>query len=214
MGPWIHSSEGLNYAGEAQFTEDAALNLSQFHLRWFDHFLKGIDNGVDRDPPVRIYVMGGGDAHKTAEGRIFVGGHWRDEEDWPLKRTVYTPYFLHAKGALSTEKPVADAPISYQFDPKNPVPTLGGNVSSQGTLMFQGAADQRCRLDFWLCTDDRPLSARNDVVVFQTRPLADDIEVTGKLVVKLWASSDALDTDFTAKLVDVYPPNAGLSQWR
>jgi putative CocE/NonD family hydrolase len=136
-----------------------------------------------------------------------VGGHWREEQEWPLARTVYTPYFLHAKGVLSAEKPTEDAPITYQFDPKNPMPTIGGNVSSQGTLMFQGAADQRCRADFWLCSDTRPLSARNDVVVFQTAPLDADVEVTGRLVVKLWASSDALDTDFTAKLVDEYPPN-------
>ncbi len=100
VGPWIHSSENLNYAGEAQFTSDAALDLNAFHLRWFDHFLKGVDNGVDREPPVRIYVMGGGDAHKTADGRIFVGGHWRDEQEWPLARTVYTPWYLHGKGAV------------------------------------------------------------------------------------------------------------------
>jgi putative CocE/NonD family hydrolase len=74
--------------------------------------------------------------------------------------------------------------------------------------MFQGAADQRCRLDFWLCSDTKPLSARNDVLVFQTPPLTSDIEVTGRLIVKLWASSNARDTDFTAKLVDVYPPNS------
>ncbi len=207
IGPWIHSSENSDHAGEAQFTSDAALDLPAFHLRWFDHFLKGVDNGVDREPPVRIYVMGGGDAHKTPEGRMFVGGHWRDEQEWPLARTAYTPFYLHGKGVLSEAKPAEDAPVTYQFDPKNPVPTLGGNVSSQGNLMFQGAADQRCRLDFWLCTDDRPLSARNDVLVFQTQPLKEDMEVTGRLVVKLWASSDALDTDFTAKLVDVYPPN-------
>jgi len=207
IGPWIHSSETLPYAGEAQFTADAALDLDAFQLRWFDHFLKGVDNGVDREPPVRIYVMGGGDAHKTPQGRIFVGGHWRDEHEWPLARTVYTPYYLHGAGLLSPDKPASDAPITYQFDPANPVPTLGGNVSSQGAIMFQGAADQRCRADFWLCADTRPLSARNDVVVFQTAPLAQDVEVTGPLVVKLWASSDALDTDFTAKLVDVYPPN-------
>jgi uncharacterized protein len=208
IGPWIHSSENLNYAGEAQFTNDAALDLTAFQLRWFDHWLKGIDNGVDREPPVRIYVMGGGDAHKTPEGRIFVGGHWRDEQEWPLARTAPTPYYLHANGLLSPDKPAEDKPITYQFDPGNPVPTLGGNVSSQGTLMFQGAADQRCRLDFWLCSDTKPLSARNDVLVFETPPLPNDIEVTGRLIVKLWASSNALDTDFTAKLVDVYPPNA------
>jgi putative CocE/NonD family hydrolase len=208
VGPWIHSSETLSYAGEAQFTPDAALDLDAFHLRWFDHWLKGIDNGVDREPPVRIYVMGGGDGHKTAEGRIFVGGHWRDEQEWPPARAVPTLYFLHADGVLSEDKPAAAAPIAYLFDPKNPVPTLGGNISSQGTLMFQGAADQRCRTDFWLCTDTRPLSARNDVLVFQTAPLAQAMEVTGRLVVKLWASSNAPDTDFTAKLIDVYPPSA------
>jgi putative CocE/NonD family hydrolase len=208
VGPWIHSSENRSYAGEAQFTEDAALDLPAFQLRWFDHWLKGIDNGVDREPPVRIYVMGGGDAHKTPEGRIFVGGHWRDEQEWPLARTAPTPYYLHSNGVLSPDKPVDDRPITYLFDPRNPVPTLGGNVSSQGTLMFQGAADQRCRLDFWLCSDTQPLSARNDVLVFQTPPLTGDIEVTGRLIVKLWAASNAIDTDFTAKLVDVYPPSA------
>jgi len=209
VGPWIHSRENLSYAGEAQFTDDAALDLTAFQLRWFDRWLKGVDNGVDREPPVRIYVMGGGDAHKTPENRIFVGGHWRDEQEWPLARTSYVPYYLHANGLLSPEVASEDQPIAYEFDPRNPVPTLGGNVSSQGELMFQGAADQRCRLDFWLCSDTKPLSARNDVLVFQTPPLASDIEVTGRLIVKLWASSNAPDTDFTAKLVDVYPPNSG-----
>ncbi len=207
VGPWIHSAENRSYAGEAQFTPDAALDLQAFHLRWYDHWLKGIDNGVDREPPVRIYVMGGGDGHKTPEGRIFVGGHWRDEQEWPLARTQPTPYYLHAKGVLSPDKPGDDGPVRYEFDPRNPVPTLGGNVSSQGTLMFQGAADQRCRTDFWLCTDTKPLSARNDILVYQTAPLASDMEVTGRLIVKLWAGSNAPDTDFTAKLIDVYPPN-------
>jgi putative CocE/NonD family hydrolase len=211
IGPWIHSSENRSYAGEAQFTDDAALDLMAFHLRWFDHWLKGIDNGVDREPPVRIYVMGGGDAHKTPEGRIFVGGHWREENEWPLARAVPTPYYLHTTGRLSPDKATKDRPVTYVFDPRNPVPTLGGNVSSQGTLMFQGAADQRCRADFWLCSNSNPLSARNDVLVFQTDPLPGDMEVTGRLVVKLWAASNALDTDFTAKLVDVYPPSAGFA---
>lgn len=208
VGPWIHSSEHLSYAGRAQFTEDAGLDMRAFHLRWFDHWLKGVDNGVDREAPVRIYVMGGGDGHKTPEGRVFVGGRWREEKEWPLARTVYTPYYLRAGGVLSAEKAVGTAPaITYQFDPKNPVPTLGGNVSSQGNLMVQGAVDQRCTPEFWLCKDSQPLSARSDVVVFQTPPLTADIEVTGRLVVKLWASSNAVDTDFTAKLVDVYPPS-------
>jgi putative CocE/NonD family hydrolase len=207
VGPWIHSRPNLSYAGDAQFTPDAAIDLNAFELRWFDRWLKGIDNSVDREPPVRIYVMGGGDAHKTAEGRVFVGGHWRDEKEWPLARTRITPYFLHAGGMLGTDSPAAAAPITYRFDPAHPVPTLGGNLSSQGVLASNGATDQRCRADLWTCADAAPLSARNDILVFSTAPLAQDLEVTGPLVVKLWASSDAPDTDFTAKLIDVYPPS-------
>lgn len=208
VGPWIHSQEQLSYAGEAQFTADASLDLGTFQRRWFDRWLKGVDNGVDREPPVRIYVMGGGDAHKTPEGRLFVGGHWREENEWPLARANYIPYFLHSGGVLAPDKPGEEAPTTYLFDPRNPVPTLGGNVSSQGKLMFQGAADQRDRTDFWLTSDTKPLSARNDILVYQTPPLGHDIEVTGPLVVKLWASSSARDTDFTVKLVDVYPPSS------
>ena len=208
MGPWTHGGQTHSYAGEAEFGPDAALDFQAFHLRWFDRWLKGIDNGIDREPPVRIFVMGDGDAHRTPEGRIFVGGHWRDEREWPLARTVTTPYYLHADGSLSASAPGPSAPTHYLFDPKHPVPTLGGNISSNGVLMFNGAADQRCRKDFWMCEDERPLSARNDVLVFETAPLGRNVEVTGRLIVKLWASSTAPDTDFTAKLVDVYPPNS------
>ncbi|MBS1877326.1 MAG: CocE/NonD family hydrolase [Acidobacteria bacterium] len=208
VGPWTHSAENRNYAGEAQFTDDAKIDIEQFQLRWFDRWLKGVQNGVDKEPPVRIYVMGGGDGHKTPEGRIFVGGHWRDENEWPLKRTRPTAYYLRENGLLAASKPAAAAkPVTYAFDPRRPVPTIGGNISSQGALMFAGAADQRCRAGFWLCEDTLPLSARNDVLVFQTPPLAADLEVTGRLIVKLWASSNAPDTDFTAKLIDVWPPS-------
>jgi uncharacterized protein len=223
MGPWTHGGRTRSYAGEAEFGPDAAIDFLAFEQRWFDRWLKGVDNGVDREPPVRIFVMGGGDAHKTPEGRILVGGHWREEHEWPLARTVSTPYYLHAKGVLSSEKPTAETPTSYEFDPRHPVPTLGGNISSHNAppskhntverlddsenLMEQGAYDQRCRVSIWTCDDTRPLSARNDVLVFQTEPLQQDMEVTGRLIVKLWGSSSALDTDFTAKLIDVYPPN-------
>jgi putative CocE/NonD family hydrolase len=205
VGPWIHSSENFSYAGEAQFTEDAALALAAFHLRWFDHWLKGIDNGVDREPPVRIYVMGGGDAHKTPEGRIFVGGHRRDEQEWPLARTAPTPYYLHANGVLSPDKPDRRSAHHLSVRPSEPGTDVGWECFLSRNGMFQGAADQRCRLNFRLCSDTKPLSGRNDVLVFQTAPLTGD-EVTGQLIVKLWAASNALDTDFTAKLVDVSPP--------
>jgi putative CocE/NonD family hydrolase len=206
-GPWTHSRPNASYAGEAQFSADAAIDLNAFELRWFDHWLKGIDNGIEREAPVRIYVMGGGDGHKTPEGRVFVGGHWREEREWPPARARTRSYFLHADGILSADQPTSHAPLTYRFDPHHPVPTLGGNNSSQGVLSTAGAADQRCRPDLWTCADGNPLSARDDVLVFQTAPLTQDIEVTGRLIVKLWAASDAPDTDFTAKLIDVYPPN-------
>src|SRR5262249_48903193 len=152
----------------------AALDMNALRLRWFDHFLKGIDNGVEREASVRIFVMGDaapGTAAKTPDGRLLVGGRWRDEHEWPLARTQATPYYLQAGGRLAKTPPARDeAPTHYLFDPHDPVPTLGGNISSQGTLMFAGAADQRCRKDFWLCSDTRPLSARNDILVFQTPP--------------------------------------------
>lgn len=223
MGPWTHGGRSRSYAGEAEFGLEAAINFDEFQLRWFDHWLKAVDNGVDREPPVRIFVMGGGDAHRTPEGRLYVGGHWRDEQAWPLTRAVATPYYLHGQGVLSAVKPGAESPTTYEFDPRHPVPTLGGNISSHNAppshhnsqerpgdsenLMEQGAYDQRCRPEIWTCEDTRPLSARNDVLVYQTPSLERDVEVTGRLVVKLWASSNALDTDFTVKLIDVYPPN-------
>ncbi len=212
MGPWTHGGQTQSFAGEAEFGSGAALDINAFRLRWFDRWLKGIDNGVDREAPVRIFVMGGGDAHKTPEDRVFVGGYWRNEREWPLARALTTPYYLHADGRLSRDQPAAESSTMsatrYLFDPRHPVPTIGGNISSEGVLMFRGAADQRCRKDFWVCEDTRPLSARNDVLVFQTLPLDQHVEVTGRLIVKLWAASSAPDTDFTAKLIDVYPPNA------
>ena len=208
MGPWTHGGQRQSFAGEAEFGPDAALDFNAFRLRWFDRWLKGTENGVDGEPPVRIFVMGGGDGRKTPEGRIFVGGRWRNEREWPPARAVVTPFYLHPDGRLSAGKPGEAQPTRYLFDPRHPTPTIGGNISSEGVLMFRGAADQRCRADLWVCSDTRPLSARNDVLVFLTAPLDRDIEVTGRLIVKLWASSNAPDTDFTAKLIDVYPPNA------
>jgi uncharacterized protein len=207
FGPWTHGQQAVSFAGMAEFGPAAAIDLRQEERRWFDRWLKGEGNGAEHDAPVRVFVMGGGDAHRTPEGRVFVGGRWRDELEWPIARAAPTDFHLHAGGGLSTVPPPASAPSSYRFDPRDPVPAIGGPVSSQGDLMQAGAQDQRGRTDLWPCTDDRPLSERADVLVFQTEPLAEPIEVTGPLVVKLWASSDGPDTDFTAKLVDVYPPS-------
>ncbi len=120
-----------------------------------------------------------------------------------------TPWYLHAGGRLSPEKPsAAAASTSLTADPAHPVPTIGGNISSGDGILLAGGWDQRGGPQFWNAPQAIPLSARNDVLVFQSEPLAADVEVTGPLVVKLWVSSSAADTDFTAKLVDVYPPSA------
>jgi len=98
--------------------------------RWFDRWLKGDDNGVEAEPPVRIFVMGGGDGRRNAEERLDHGGRWRQEHEWPLARTQYTPYYLHHDGSLSPRLPVEeDASARYQFDPGHPVPTVGGTVT-------------------------------------------------------------------------------------
>jgi putative CocE/NonD family hydrolase len=207
VGPWTHGGQQVTFSGEAEFGPDARLDMNAFRERWFDRWLKGADNGVEHGSPVRVFVMGGGDARRTREGRVFVGGRWRDEQEWPLARTSLTPYYLHADGQLLPDAPRASSPTTYSFDPRHPVPTIGGNVSSEGDLMLRGARDQRCRPETLACTDTLPLATRKDVLVFETPLLERDVEVTGRLVVKLWASSSAVDTDFTAKLVDVYPPS-------
>jgi uncharacterized protein (TIGR03067 family) len=169
--------------------------------------------------------MGTGDGSKTKNGKLNHGGSWRNENEWPLARTQYQNWHLQAGGGLSREMPSRQAGMpaphsgagmpspqggstSFVFDPKNPVPTIGGNISSGNDIMLQGGWDQRGGPHVWNWTRPIPLSARNDVLVFQSEPLAEDLEVTGELAVELWISSTATDTDFTAKLIDVYPPSA------
>jgi putative CocE/NonD family hydrolase len=211
MGPWIHGQQGNNQHGQVFFGPDAAIgDPLAWRLQWFDRWLKGADNAVGKDAPfaapVRIFVMGSGDGSRTAGGLLYHGGFWRDEQEWPPARAVSTPFFLRPGGGLSTE-PAADATAStaYAFDPADPVPTIGGNLSSADGIALQGAWDQRGSEHIWNWKQPLPLSARRDVLVFQTEPLPADLEVTGELEVRLWASSSAPDTDFTAKLVDVYP---------
>jgi hypothetical protein len=211
MGPWIHGQQALHDHGQVEFGEDAAItDQLSWRRAWFDRWLKGADNAIGKDAPfltpVRIFVMGTGDGHKTPNGLLYHGGYWRDEQEWPLARTRHVDYFLHADGSLTTQAPTVDSSsTTYDFDPRDPVPSVGGNVSSSEGILLQGAYDQRGGEHIWNWTHPLPLSARRDVLVFQTEPLAADLEVTGEIEVKLWASSSAVDTDFTAKLVDVYP---------
>jgi len=211
MGPWIHGKQGSSSHGQVSFGPAAAIaDPRAWRLEWYDHWLKGVDNSVGkREPfttPVRIFVMGSGDGRKTPDGLLNHGGSWRDEREWPLSRAQATAYYLQPGGRLSAQAPPADGGATrFQFNPARPVPTIGGNISSGDGILLQGAWDQRGGPHVWNAPQPIPLSARNDVLVFQTEPLAEDVEVTGELSVKLWASSSAVDTDFTAKLIDVYP---------
>jgi predicted acyl esterase len=160
--------------------------------------------------------MGGGDGTKTAAGKLHHGGTWSHEQEWPLARADYRAFYFHRGGLLSTELPAAgEARSSYVYDPRNPVPTIGGtsyfprgrNAETGRWNLFvpYGPHDQRERPEYFGCTTSLPLSSRHDVLAFETPPLVEDIEVTGPLTVKLWVTSSAVDTDFTAKLIDVHP---------
>jgi uncharacterized protein len=186
MGPWRHG--GLDRkVGEIDFGASAAVDEADLALRWYDYLLKGATNGLEREKPVKIFVMG-----KNV---------WREEEDWPLARARPTRYFLHSggkanslngDGMLSEEAPQAEASDRYTYDPANPAPTRGGGVCC--SAVFPGGP-----------FDQRTIEARDDVLVFSSAPFLADVEVTGPLSIELYASSSAVDTDFTAKLVDVWP---------
>jgi len=190
MGPWLHGPlNGL--VGEVDFGFRASaimVDIVGLHLRWFDYWLKGEQNGIMDEPPVRLFVMG--------------RNEWRDEDAWPLSRAVDTPYYLHSSGRANTlhgdgtlgpASPGVEAVDTYVYDPRNPVPTRGGGLCCWQAALPGGAFDQR------------EIEARPDVLVYTSPPLDADTEVTGPLSVHLWAATSAPDTCFAAKLVDVGP---------
>ncbi len=216
LGPWTHGDRSKTFAGNVDFGPAATLdgNLAEdylaFRRRWFDRWLKGIRNGADEELPVRFFVMGGGTGCRNREGRLDHGGHWCVAQDWPLPEAQDTPFYLHWDGHLGPELPEKSAtPLSYDYDPRHPVPTIGGAISSGQPIMEGGAFDQREAPRFFGSQPPYlPLSSRPDILVFQTHPLEHDVEVTGPIVVHLWVSSNCPDTDFTAKLIDSYPSNS------
>ena len=217
MGPWIHGAQGDYSHGQVTFGKEAAIaDPLAWRKVWFDRWLNNTENVVGHESPfrtkVRLFVMGTGNGSKNAKGHLNHGGYWREEQEWPLKRAVPTKFLLLPDGKLAKESPrdlpPSKASTSFQFDPTNPVPTIGGNISSGNDILLQGAWDQRGGEHVWNFRRPVPLSARNDVLVFRTEPLKEDLEVTGDIEVNLWVSSTAVDTDFTAKLIDVYPPSA------
>ncbi len=210
MGPWIHGSSAPErpWAGEVDFGPDGAIPdfATTFHRRWYDHVLKGEENGVEDEPRVRLFVMGTGDGSRTPEGRLAHGGYWRTGQEWPLEETRLIPFYFRGDGRLSRDPPgPAEGSTTYTFDPEDPVPTIGGGVSGR---LNDGAFDQRERPDLFGAEPPYlPLKARSDVVVFQTPPLGEAVEVVGPIRVTLHVSSTAPDTDFTVKLLDVHPPS-------
>jgi putative CocE/NonD family hydrolase len=188
VGPWPHLypyDSPTSMVGELDLGPQAQIRLGNLMVQWFDHWLKGIDNGITEEKPVSIFVMG--------------DNEWRGEDEWPLARTRYTPFYFHSQGkantlngdgTLSRIPPQTERNDSYVYDPNDPAPTIGGSLLGPNPT---GPRDQR------------PIEARQDVLVYTSEPLTDDLEITGPITVKLFAASDALDTDFTAKLVDVWP---------
>src|SRR5215472_2248533 len=157
-------------------------------LAWYDHLFKGVENEFASPRKVKIFVMG--------------TNQWREEEDWPLERAQSTKYFLHAlakanslrgNGSLSRQAPGKESPDQYVYDPAHPTPTVGGPLCCDAPHWPPGPRDQRS------------VEGRDDVLVYSTPPLQEDMEVTGPVSLELYAKSSAVDTDFTAKLVDVWP---------
>ena len=213
MGPWLHGDRNITHSGDAEFGAAAAFdghiaqNWLEFRLAWFRRWLQQDAGAGAPDPVARLFLMGGGSGRRDAQGRFEHGGQWVQADTWPVPQARPTPYFLHADGSLRLEPPQAPhASLRYQADPRRPVPTIGGALTSGQPVFVGGGFDQREDARFFgIEQAGLPLASRDDVMVFQTEPLAQDLAVVGPVVVKLSISSDCPDTDFTAKLIDVYP---------
>ncbi|MBF4163449.1 CocE/NonD family hydrolase [Nocardioides acrostichi] len=222
MGPWTHGARTATHAGDVDFGPDAAFDTGlgcgylEFRRRWFDAVTaqpeqpSGGDETSTLPPPVTYFVMGGGTGRRTAEGRLDHGGRWHTATQWPPAGCTPTTLDLTADNALAWPgSSTAMGRITFDFDPRDPVPTIGGQVTSGEPVMSGGAFDQR--------TDERslttsgaslPLSARHDVVSFRTPVLEHDVDVVGPVSAEVTVSTSAPDTDLTIKLVDEYPPSA------
>ena len=194
VGPWSHGATLTAQAGQTVFGQAAQVLLEDLHLNWFDHWLKDVDNGIDREPPVRVFAMG--------------VNQWRTYSEWPPAEATATRYYLHSNGSaqtargdgvLATEAPGAERPDHFVYDPINPCPTAGGALFPYPLDVPPGQFDQAL------------IEARPDVLCYSTPPLDREIEATGPVEVRLWAASSAPDTDFTAKLVDVQPDGTALN---
>lgn len=184
IGPWDHAVNKSRQIGALDFGPDALIDIEGYQLRWFERWLGQADNGAENEPPVRIFLMG--------ENR------WRDEHEWPLARMQATPFYLHSggransrfgDGALAPGAPGAQPADSYRYDPASPTPFITDELSNQIGGPDDYAAIQR----------------RDDLLVYTSPALEQDLEIVGPVRVELYASSSAPDTDFMAMLLDVHP---------
>ena len=167
--------KGIDYVN-GYYGPQARIDRRALQLRWFDHYVKGIANGVDAQGPLDLFVIG--------------DNTWRKEHEWPLARTVWTDYYLHQNGGLDTIAPGNESPDEYTYDPANPTPYL---------------VDAR-ELELSLNEDYRTVHAeRKDLVTYTTAPLVKDIEITGPMTATLWAATDAKDTDWNVMILHIYP---------
>ena len=206
IGPWTHANDSPErvYAGDAEFGGEAAVDFKETHRRWFDQWMRGVENGVREEAPIRLFVMGGGEGYRTLSGRLMHGGQWRDEHEWPLARTQFTPFHIHADGSLDASAPSeTESSTTYTFDPDDPVPTIGGQLSAFYELtdlppgiadpavlprqarvrdiVAAGGYDQTEDPRFFGCSPPfLPLGSRRDVLVYQTEPLAGTLRSRGR----------------------------------
>lgn len=182
-----HAGSGRK-VGDVDFGPTAAFDEDETILRWYDYLFKNVANDFSHSKPVRLFVMG--------------TNQWQEEEGWPLTRARNTKYFLHSggkansasgDGVLATATPGSDKTDQYVYDPADPAPTVGGPLCCDSAHLAPGPRDQRA------------VEQRSDVLVYSTPPLDQDVDVTGPVQLELFAKSSAVDTDYTAKLVDVGP---------
>jgi len=188
--PWFHMPWS-RYVGELDFGPEAANRIDELQLRWFDRWLKDDEEAWREEPPIRYFVMG--------------DNKWEQAGQWPPPETVDTPFYLHSgsransingDGRLSAEPPGEEHPDVYVYHPSIPVPALGGRSGAVPDLTPMGPRNQL------------PIEVRNDVLVYTSDVLTEDVKVVGDLRVVLYAATSAEDTDFVAKLVDVHPGGA------
>jgi putative CocE/NonD family hydrolase len=216
LGPWTHGNRSDTVFGDVDFGAAATLDSwagdwRQARLRFLNSVFKGITTD---ESPVMVFVMGGGAGGKTASGHLNHGGRWISATDWPMPETRMIPYYLTGAGGLETTPPATAAPpVSYDFDPSHPVPTIGGNFSSFDPILHWGSYDQTETANVFGCSKPYlPLASRADVLVCQTEALSTPCQLVGAIMLDLWVSTDGPDTDFTAKLIDVHPPSESYPQ--